>query len=308
MPAVSGYAFDPSTIGQQPGAGGWWPGAAGGGRTAGGAIDYSPTTAGAAGGDIGQISDLINEINRGAQTQANQARIPGAAGLEAKSSANISSELGGQLPPDVLALLGEQAAQAGVSSGSPGGPAGYLRALGLTSLQQEQTGQQNLSAAYARNPGAPIYDASKQLITPYESAQLALEAAGLAGRGGGGGAAPRGTAAPSGGGTYTGTTPAAPGGPTGTTVPFDWLASINYGGSPTGLPGSGTTNIVPPGSDLFPNAGIYFDPATNQTYDASTGELVDTLSPSQTGTNLQPTPVTPTDYSWDQVFAGMTGQ
>lgn len=278
MPAVSGYAFDPSTIGQQPGAGGWWPGAAGvGGATAGG-VNYSPTGPGAA-GNISQISDLINQINRGAQTQANQARIPQNPQLEAKSSSNISSELQGQLPPDVLALLGENAAQAGVASGSPGNPAAYLRALGLTSLQQQQTGQANLTAADARNPAAPIYNPSQQLITPYESAQLGLEAAGLAGRStGAGGAAPRGTAAPTGYGTYTGIS--GPTGPTGFDVynpgsptTAEWLTSIGGtqttpGGpisysTPSGVPGSGTA--MPGGS------GVYVDPATGIGYDATTG-------------------------------------
>lgn len=212
----SAYAFDTTTIGQQPGPGGWWPGA-GGGRSAAG-IDYSATTPGAS-GDIGQISDLINEINRGAQTQANQARIPLAPQLEAKSSQNIQSLLTGAIPADVQVLLSQKAAEAGVRSGSPGSPAAmsaYLRALGLTSLDLEQTGQQNLSAAYARNPGAPIYDPSKLLITPYEAAQLNLQQQGLASRNAGAGSAPRGGGYPAGGGEYyspTTTTGTAPGSP-----------------------------------------------------------------------------------------------
>jgi len=304
---ISSFGYD-TTVGQQPGAGGWWPGAAGvGGATAGG-VNYSPTGPGAA-GNISQISDLINQINRGAQTQANQARIPQNPQLEAQSSSNISSELQGQLPPDVLALLGENAAQAGVASGSPGNPAAYLRALGLTSLQQQQTGQANLTAADARNPAAPIYNPSQQLITPYESAQLGLEAAGLAGRStGAGGAAPRGTAAPTGYGTYdqpmTSTSNMPPyNGPADPTA--TWLQSIGFNpnapSGPTGQPGTGTINTVPPGSDLFPNAGIYFDPASNQTYDAMTGEPVDTMSPATGGANLSAgstgTSTSPIDYS-----------
>lgn len=309
----SAYAFDTTTIGQQPGPGGWWGGAGGGGRTASG-IDYSATTPGAS-GEIGQISDLINEINRGAQTQANQARIPLAPQLETKSSQNIQSLLGGEIPADVQALLSQKAAESGVRSGSPGGPAAmsaYLRALGLTSLDLQQTGQQNLSAAYARNPGAPIYDPSRQLITPYEAAQLSLQAQGLAGRNAGAGAVPRGGGGyPAGGGDYyspTTTTGTAPGSPLGPSIPFDWLSSIGYGSTPLATSGTGTTNIVPAGSELFPNEGIYLDPATMQAYDYTTGAPVDYLTPATGGTNLAETPVTPTDYSWDQVFAGLTGQ
>jgi hypothetical protein len=121
-------------------------------------------------GDTSKLSDLINSINLKAQQTANQARIPGAAGLEAKSSANIGQELGGQVPTDVMNLLQQQGAERGAAGGfgadSANTGAAYLRALGLTSLGQEQAGQQNLSAAYARNPGAPLFDPTSQLLSP----------------------------------------------------------------------------------------------------------------------------------------------
>lgn len=125
----------------------------------------------------GQISDLVNTINRNAQTQANQARIPNNPALETQSSTNIGSELAGQVPQDVMNLLGQQAAERGVATGDVGGPnanAAYLRALGLTSLEQEQLGQQNLSAADTRNPGASIYDTGQQILTPYQGEQTGL--------------------------------------------------------------------------------------------------------------------------------------
>lgn len=315
--AITSFGYD-TTVGQQPGPGGWWPGTGGsrGGSSAGGQIDYSATTPGAS-GEIGQISDLINEINRGAQTQANQARIPLAPTLEAQSSRNIQGELQGQLPPDVMALIAQNAAAAGVASGSVGSPAGYLKALGLTSLGQTEAGQRDLSAAYARNPGAPIYDPSKQLITPYQAAELGLQAEGLATRGGGGGyGAPSTRGGSPGYGSYSPdtTTSTAPGPAMGSSIPFDWLASIGYGGSPltSTSTGGGTMNIVPPGSELWPNEGVYVDPTTMQAYDYSSGAPVDYFSPGPAepgmGTNLNPSPITPTDYSWDQIFAGLSGQ
>lgn len=174
---------------------------------------------GTGGGSSGGVIDAatvgnINLLNRQAQQEANLSRIPGAAGLEAQSSEMIGQQLAGELPADVMGLIGRRAAETAVMSGRPGAPASnaaYLRALGLTSLEQQQAGQQNLTAAYARNPAAPIYGAENFAITPLQAAQLqyqydALNASmrnrGTGGGGGGGG---------SGGGALT-VTPAAPSG------------------------------------------------------------------------------------------------
>lgn len=303
--AITSFGYD-TTVGQQPGPGGWWPGTGGsrGGASTGGQIDYSATGPGAA-GSIGQISDLINQINRGAQTQANQARIPMAPTLEAESSRNIQSELQGNLPPDVLALIGQQAAEAGVASGSTGSPAGYLKALGLTSLGQTEAGQRDLSAAYARNPGAPIYDTSRQLITPLESAQLGLEASRLGG-GGGGYGSPSTRGGSPGYGAYS-----APGdlGYSSTAVDSGytpnaawatdpqaaWLNSIGYGAGPMGQPGTGSA--------------VYVDPTTHQMIDYSTGSPVGVQGgPVLPGmsTNLTPPPFS-SDIDWSNLFAGSPG-
>jgi hypothetical protein len=125
----------------------------------------------------------------------------------------IEDQLLGKLPGDVMALLGTQAGERSVASGMVGAPnagAAYLRALGLTSLQQQQTGQQNLSAAYARNPGGRVMDAESQIITPYQQAQLDLERDRLnfqksqsRGGGGGGGYTPRTSGTGTGEGGYT---------------------------------------------------------------------------------------------------------
>ena len=130
-------------------------------------------------GNVQSISDLVNSINQAAQKSAQAARIPNNPALEAQSSTNIGSELAGQVPQDVMQILQQQAAERGVSSGvgadSPNANSAYLKALGLTSLQQQQTGQSNLSAADARNPAAPIFDPTSQIITPYQGAQLGLQ-------------------------------------------------------------------------------------------------------------------------------------
>lgn len=153
--------------------------------------------------DIVALTNAINALNLEAQQKANMSRIPGEAGLEGQSSDLIKAELGGQVPADVENLLRQQGAEANVISGRDSNAA-YLRALGLTSLGQEQAGQQNLSSAVARNPVAPIFDPSSQLITPYQQGQLGIEEQQLAleqqrllrpqlpGGVGGGGGSPRG--------------------------------------------------------------------------------------------------------------------
>lgn len=146
-------------------------------------INYGPLPtdiAPGASGSTTSTANLINSLNRNAQSAALGARIPNAGGLEAQSSANIGNELAGQLPPDVRALLGQQAAENATASGISGSRAAnsaYLRALGLTSLQEQQMGQQNLSAALARNPQAPLYDPSQMVLSPYQSAELTLQEA-----------------------------------------------------------------------------------------------------------------------------------
>jgi len=159
------------------------------------------------GDNLASLSEEINAINRTGQSAALNARIPNAPALEAASSANIQSELAGELPADVLANLRQAAAERGVATGTVGSPnsnAAYLRALGLTSLDLTRMGQQELSAADARNPAAPLFDPTTQLLTPYQAGTLSLEQerqqnelllarqrlaqqAALGGRGGGGG-------------------------------------------------------------------------------------------------------------------------
>lgn len=166
--------------------------------------------------NVESITQLVNEINQAAQQSANAGRIPGGAGLEGQSSANISSALSGQVDPSTLNLLGQQSAERGVSTGSPLGAsnnAAYLKALGLTSLDRMNTGQNWLSQAEARNPAAPIYSAGNQVLTAEQQQQAILareemanrlriaqmQAASRGGSGGGSGQPTHtGTAAPAG--------------------------------------------------------------------------------------------------------------
>ncbi len=149
---------------------------------AGGVTSTNPTGAVANTnyGNVAQITQLINEINQAAQQKANAGRIPGETGLETQSSANIGNALAGQVDPSTINLLGQQAAERGISTGNPMGPssnAAYLKALGLTSMDRMNTGQQWLSQATARNPAAPVYGAQDRFLTAEQEqqAQLARE-------------------------------------------------------------------------------------------------------------------------------------
>ena len=126
---------------------------------------------------IAELTRMVNEINQSAQQSANAGRIPGGAGLEQQSSANIGSALRGEVDPSTRYLLGQAAAERGVGNGNPMGAnndASYLQALGLTSFDRMNTGQGWLSAATARNPAAPIYDAGNQVTTAAQQLQAQL--------------------------------------------------------------------------------------------------------------------------------------
>jgi hypothetical protein len=207
--------------------------------------------------------------------------------LEAASSANIDSELQGQLPADVLMQLNQQAAERGVSTGSPGSDnsnAAALRALGLTSLDLTGRGQSDLSSAVGRNPAAPIFDPTTQLLTPYQAGNLQNQAnmvsldylRALTGGGGGGGNQGGG-----GGGQPT----------TGTSANDNaWWNSLFPAGSAPGAPtagGSGnaytSSTTTTPGGSSYTN---FTDPNWNSYFTDTSGSGV---PPNTTSTDTSST-------------------
>lgn len=258
--------------------------------------------------EITRLTNLVNQLNQQAQTAANQARIPGAAGLEQQSSNMIGQELSGQLPQDVQNQLAQYAAERGISTGN----SNLLQQLGLNSLQAQQQGQQNLTAAYARNPAAPIYDPSQLILTPAQQAQLQNQQSQTAlnwwqalnpnygrlvnGSGSGGGSGGGGGTTYSGGGTPTSTGDpfssnlAASATPTNTTT-SDWFSKLlsqlansnpisgnTIGAGPVsqGTVGNGLTTSYVPGSGTLVNYNLpndWFTPTS--TYVPGSGTLVD---------------------------------
>lgn len=119
-----------------------------------------------------QIKSIMDEINRkSAQdvTAAIRMNLPGYEGAMGQAMGDIQSGLRGQLPPDVISLIQQQAAERGVAAGIPGSQnvdAAYLRALGLTSLGQMSQAQGQLTNLMGAIPRAPLMDPSSLLVTP----------------------------------------------------------------------------------------------------------------------------------------------
>lgn len=212
----------------------------------------SPNGDGEGLGSIAQITQLVNEINQAAQKKANAGRIPNEPALENQSSANIGNALAGVIDPSVTRNLAQASAERGVMTGSPQGPnsnADYLRALGLTTLDLHNRGQDWLNSATARNPAAPIYRAENQVLTAEQVQQAILAREQMAnnlriaqmhyanpGRGsfGGGGGARATTSAPRvGGSNYAELFPGGGGG---------WNFPPGYDSIPRGGTQSGTTD------------------------------------------------------------------
>lgn len=128
--------------------------------------------------DYGTAAD-INKFMTGQANAPFISNLPNYQQMVAQSSGNTLSNLKGEIPPDVLALIQQQAAERGVATGSPGSPnsnAAYLRALGLTSLQLQNQGEQNLTGAINRTPVPQLFNPAS-LYVPQTLAAQELNAA-----------------------------------------------------------------------------------------------------------------------------------
>jgi hypothetical protein len=190
-------------------------------------------------------------------------QLPGYAADITKIGGNISSELAGQLPGDVASQIAQAGAERGVSTGSPGSPnsnASYLQALGLNSLQMQQTGMGNLSTTLAQLPGGNISQNPNFYVSPALQQQAATtnannqteanaQAAGLA-------AAKAGAAAAGGGGTTIAGMPnlSAPGASAGSAPYYQPPPTVGWtnAGQPIGAGDSGTMADIP-GGNMYGN-------------------------------------------------------
>jgi hypothetical protein len=140
----------------------------------------------AIGGNLANLGSLYNLGQGYNQFQTGQAigqiaqGLPNYSSMVGQSSKNIGAELRGDVPSDVIEGLIRGAAERGYITGLPGdapnSQAAYLRLLGLTSLQQMQTGEQNLTGAIARTPRPPLFDPQSMFVNPAQQQEAAVTA------------------------------------------------------------------------------------------------------------------------------------
>ena len=133
-------------------------------------------------GDLGNLNQLLALLGGIDTSQESQllsnisAAIPNYSALVGAESGNTAQELAGKVPQDVINQIAQGAAERGISTGSPGSNnsnAAYLRALGLTSIGQQQTGAQNLATMATTAPMAPLFNPSSFLVTPEQQQSAA---------------------------------------------------------------------------------------------------------------------------------------
>lgn len=154
-------------------------------------------------------TDTTSQLGTNVQAQMLQ-NLPGYAAMSAADSSNIAGNLAGTVSPDVIAQMQQGAAERGISTGTQGSAsnnAAYLKALGLTSMQLQQLGSTQLTAAMGRTPiqqsqtgtqgtdlraQQAIYNAAPNPTLANQAAMGAIGAGMGAGRGmgGGGGVSP----------------------------------------------------------------------------------------------------------------------
>lgn len=116
-------------------------------------------------GDLAKLTGKTNALNFSEYT----GRLPGYSDMSATSSGNIQAQLRGELPADVVNLIGQQAAERGVGGGVSGSQfsnADYLRSLGLTSLGQKEKGEASFTGAMDRLKGIPTFDPTSMFTKP----------------------------------------------------------------------------------------------------------------------------------------------
>lgn len=150
----------------------------------------SPTISAAGAVPYQGVASSLNSFMTGQARAPFEANLPDYESMVAQRSKNTGAQLRGQVPDDVVNQILQNASERGIMTGSPGGPnsnAAFLRALGLTSIGQQEAGSRSLSQSIADTPVPQLFNPAS-LFVPEHLAGLELRAAqaGMgAGRGGG---------------------------------------------------------------------------------------------------------------------------
>lgn len=139
----------------------------------------------AIGGNISNLAALyglgggVNPFQQQQLEAGYNAAIPNYSGMAAQSSANIGSELAGELPQGVLDEILQSSAERGIMTGMPGSPnvnAALVKQLLGSSLDLTKMGEQELSGAVSRSPIVQPFDISKMFVTPEQQQEAGMAA------------------------------------------------------------------------------------------------------------------------------------
>lgn len=125
--------------------------------------------------DLARLTGKTNALNFSEYTN----RLPGYNDMAATSSANTLANLRGEIPDDVLNLIGQQSAERGVGGGVAGSQfsnADYLRSLGLTSLDLKKQGETGFTGAMDRLKAIPTFDPTSMFTKPQDVYDAGLQA------------------------------------------------------------------------------------------------------------------------------------
>lgn len=148
--------------------------------------DPSSSASTAITGDISNLADLydlaksVNQFNTGQALSQYQSNLPNYDAMVSQSSQNILNNLQGKISDDVVSQLTQNAAERGVATGLGTGSANYntalLKALGLTSMGLQQTGENQLTSAVQRTPTSQLFNTSSFLVTPEQQQEAQMYA------------------------------------------------------------------------------------------------------------------------------------
>lgn len=130
-------------------------------------------------GSLENTAANLNTFNQGQLLGQYNMAIPNYAALTQTASGNAMQQLEGQVPQDVISQLLTGAAERGITGGVPGSPnsnAAYLRALGLTSIGQQQQGMANLHQLTAGAPIAQPFNPASMFVTPEQEQEAQMAA------------------------------------------------------------------------------------------------------------------------------------
>jgi len=134
-------------------------------------------------GGLDALTEGMTAINAGEGALPYQLNLPQYGAMTSQGSADILSNLQGQVSPSTVNQITQEAAErgigAGLAAGSPNDNAALLSALGQTSEGLQSQGLQELAQAISQTPTGPAYDTTAMQLAPsdIESAQYAANVA-----------------------------------------------------------------------------------------------------------------------------------